>query len=186
MTTKQSVEDLETRVEELEAEEERLEEQAGAARRSVREAEQRLHEIDERSAAIASKSFSGDKEAAREIEDLEEEAVRLTCSLKVDRAAAEDFARMLAENETQLVKARKDIHRERYSELLAQREELAPRAEELAKELKEVLDQQGNLYADAGQELRKAGDHDQANSMHVDGQNATKTWLESQLWPWLQ
>ncbi len=175
----------EARVEAIEAEEAQLAGQLAEAQRSVRAAEQRLHAIDERTAAIASRSFSGDAEAQQEVEDIEEEAVRLTRSLKVARAAAEDFGRMLKEAKGRLREAELQVHQERVAELSRQRAALDPERDELAKRLFEVLDQQSRLHADAGQELRHAGRGDEANSMYVNG-DGTREWLESTFSQWLR
>ncbi len=184
--TPKTGQDPTTTVEALEAEIEELERQRAEALAQMRSAEKRFAELEERRFVLSPKTFSGDKKAVEELEQLEDEHDRLARSARVAKAALPEFDRMLADLKERREQTRRDVHMDRYGTLLDERETLSPRAEELVKELKETLDRRGDLYAAAGQELRKAGEGDQANAMLLNGPSATKSWLEERLWPWLR
>ena len=109
---------------------------------------------------------------------MEDEHDRLARSVRVAESALPGFDGMLEDLKGRRERARRAVHERRYGDLLAERDALTPRAEELAKELREVLERQASLYADAGQDLRQSGEHDRANAMHVNGMAATRGWLE--------
>ncbi len=184
--TPKTEQDPTTTVETLEAEIAELERRRGQALAQIRRAERRFEELEARRSALAPRTFAGDEGAAEELRELEDEHDRLARSVRLARSAAPQFGRMIADLKERREQARRAVHMERYGALLDEREALTPRAAELAKELKEVLDRQGSLYADAGQELRKAGEGDQANTLLLNGPSATKSWLEERLWPWLR
>ncbi len=84
-TTKR--EELTTLMEELEAEIDELSRRRAEAGAQIRHAEERFEELEERRSALSPKTFSGDKEAAAELEQVEDEHDRIARSSRVARRA---------------------------------------------------------------------------------------------------
>ncbi len=175
---------LAARVEALEAEAADLSRRRAEALAQIRSAEERFGELEERRTALSPKAFSGDAEAAAELERVEEEHDRLARSVRVARSAVPEFDRMLEDARKKRTEAARDVHRERYAELQRQSAALDPERDELGKRLAEVLDKQADLHLDMVNEVRQSGDGDGANSMFVSG-NGTRDWLELTFARWL-
>ncbi len=184
MTTKQTVEDLEARVEELDEEVEELSRRRREALAQVQRAEVRFGELEERRAVLSPKTFSGDKEATAELEEVEDEHDQLARSVRVARSAVPEFERMIVETKTRASEAREDIYRQRYEALIAEGDALTPRIEELAKELNELLEKRSTLYHDASQKLRYYNG-DQANALSMGVRPAVQDFLDGVFYRWL-
>ncbi len=181
-TTKR--EELTALVERLEAEIDELSRRRAEALAQIRSAEERFEALEERRAALSPKVFSGDAEAAAELERVEEEHDRLARSVRVARSAVPEFDRMLEDARKKRTEAARDVHRERYAELQRQSAALDPERDELARRLAEILDKQADLHLDMVNEVRQSGDGDEANRMFVSG-NGTRDWLELTFARWL-
>ncbi len=182
-TTKR--EELSALVERLEAEIDELSRRRGEALARIRSAEERFEELEERRAALSPKAFSGDEEAAAELEQVEDEHDRIARSSRVARSAVPEFDRMIKEARGRLGEAREGVHRERYAELQNQSAALDPERDELAGRLVEILDKQADLHLDMVNEVRQSGDGDEANRMFVSG-NGTRSWIEDRFSRWLR
>ncbi len=110
--------------------------------------------------------------------------MRLTRSLKVARAAAEDFGRMLGEAKRRAEEARTDVYRRRYEALIAEGDALTPKIEAVAEELVQLLDQRAALYGDASQAQRYYNG-DQANALVLGIRPAVQSFVDQTFHKWL-
>ncbi len=171
-TTKR--EELTTLMEELEAEIDELSRRRAEAVAQIRHAEERFEELEERRSALSPKTFSGDKEAAAELEQVEDEHDRIARSSRVARSAVPEFDRMIKEAKGRLGEAREGVHRKRYEELARERYTLDEEIEAAADKLAEGLDRLSNLDGEQYTEGR-AGGLDPSYDIH----DLTRGWLSS-------
>ncbi len=180
-TTKR--EELSALVERLEAEIDELSRRRGEAVAQIRHAEERFEELEERRSALSPKTFSGDKEAAAELEQVEDEHDRIARSSRVARSAVPEFDKMIAEARERLAEAREQVHREKANALYRQSAELDPKRDELARQLFEVLEEQARIDSDRMQEVRLF-DQEEANRRAVAGDGVAE-WLRGAFARWL-
>jgi cell division septum initiation protein DivIVA len=182
VTTK-TEQDLAAKVEALEAEIDELARRRAEAVAQIRHAERRFEELEGRRSVLSPKTFAGDKEAVKELEEVEDEHDRIARSVRVARSAVPEFDRMLKEAKEKHAKAVRDVHREEADELYRQSAALNAERDELAKRLREVLDRQADLFHDRVQTVRRY-DQDQANSAFISG-DGIDDWLTGAFSRWL-
>ncbi len=170
-------------VEGLEAEVGELRRRRAEAIAQIRSAEERFGELEERRTVLSPRTFSGDKEATAELEQVEDEHDRLARSMRVAKSAVPEFGRMLKEAEGRLAEARERVRREKADQLYRQHAALDAERDEVGKRLAELLNRQADLYHDRVQAVREY-DRDEANRMFVSG-NGTRDWLELTFARWL-
>ncbi len=182
MTT-QNTQGAATEVERLDGEAENLAEQLASARRSVRDAEHELGTISARRKEIGLSVFEGDEAAQRELADLRARAASAEEALEVSGGASEQLTRLLEEKKKALAQARVRVHREEADELYRRSRDLDGRRDELAEELRAVLEEQARLGFDRAQAVRLY-DGDEANRMAIAG-DTTGDYLRSAFARWL-
>ena len=175
---------LAAEVDRLDAEIGELKGQRDQATAQLRSAERLFEELEERRGVLSPKTFAGDEEAVRELQEVEDEHDRIARSARVARSALPEFDRMLKEAKEKLEEAEKDVHSEKAAELLREGEALDAERDELGKRLFEVLRKQEDLYFGAHSEVRYY-DGDQANRMYVSG-DGVREWLEAKFERWLR
>ncbi len=172
-------------VEEIAAEIERLEGQLQAARRKEAEAGQGLAALEPRRRDISVAVVADDPGAHEELRALAHRRAELEMSVEAARDAQGRLEGLLREAEARREEARLEGHRRRRDALLAEADELALRAEELARELAGVLERQAALRGDALQELLRAGEHGRANSELASLRDSNRAWVRERFGVWL-
>ncbi len=182
MTTK-NVQGAAAEVQRLEGEVENLAGQLASARRSARGAEQELGMISVRRKEIGLAVFREDPAAVEELAGLRSRATSAEETLEVSAGASEQLERRLGEAKDALAEARVRVHREEADELYRRSRDLDGKRDELAEELRAVLEEQARLDFDRAQAVRLY-DGDEANRMAIAG-DTTGDYLRSAFARWL-
>ena len=155
------------------------------ARARVAQANQRLEEIDARQRQLSASVFSGDEAAQEEFRELEDETQVVLRSRRVASDAAEDFARELEEARERREEAQREAYRTQAREIRDRRKPLEQRADELASELADLLEQQSVL---AHEEMQVISEYDQerANLLAGSERHANHRWLNRKFAQWMR
>lgn len=176
--TQNTVEDLEEKVA-------RLQTQQESAIARAEEADQRLEQLHAHGVTLAPAALSGDAEASKQLESLEDEAASLTRTIRVAKDAASELDRVIGATREELTEARRDLHRERFEELAEEARGLDARREVLAQQLIEVLEQQDALGWQMSAEVRHF-DNDWANDLGLGVVAGHREWLTETFRRWLR
>ena len=159
-------------VEAIDAAVEGLEAQRAAAEAEAERAAEQLGALSEQRAALALAVFSGEKWAAKELEEAEEWAAHLSRTKKEAENAAREYARMIEETEA------RQREQERYDALAVERYRLDSRAQEALERLVEILRQLD--------EVEREQDPAAAGSSSEEHVVTLERWLKHNLRPWLR
>ncbi len=182
MTT-QNARGADNDVRRLEDEVEELRRRKAQATAQLRAAREGLARLDERRNELAPRTFGPDEGAARELADLEDEHDRAARSERVALAALPGLDGQIDDAVEKLVEARRAVHREEADELYRRSRDLDGKRDELAEELRTVLEEQARLDFDRAQAVRLY-DGDEANRMAIAG-DTTGDYLRSAFARWL-
>jgi len=183
MTTKteaNTVEELEKKVAAGEVAE--LEQQRLVAKSAEAKATARLSEIEERRTKIATAVVAGDEGARQEVAGLDDKHDHQVRQQRTARAALPQLEEAIAEAKERHRHAQDALHEHHYGELARQGKGIDARAEELAKELIEVLEQRASHFHKMVAALYKF-DPEAAGSANHAG--VEKRWLREKFGRWL-
>jgi chromosome segregation ATPase len=158
-------------VEAVDAAIEGLEAQRTAAEAEAERATKELGELSEQRAALALAVFSGEKWAAKELEEAEERAADLSRMKEEAEDAAREYARMIEEAQA------RQREEERYEALAVERYRLDSRAQEALERLVEILRQLDEVEGE--QDPAAAGSSGEEHAITLE------RWLKHNLRPWL-
>ncbi|MBA3474691.1 MAG: hypothetical protein H0T57_15970 [Rubrobacter sp.] len=185
MTTKTEEQNLLARVDELDGEIEELELRKEEALAVIRRARGRFEELDEQRKELSPKTFFGDAAASLELEVVEDEHEALNRSVRVAESAAPEFERMLEEVRATRRETQSNVHRERYRILSEELSEIDLKRDDLAQQLKEIIEERGRLISAMSGEMNSY-DQEQANRMATDYVGAERYWLNEEFGQWLR
>jgi DNA repair exonuclease SbcCD ATPase subunit len=148
-----------------------LEAQRAAAEAEAARITKELEELSEQRAVLALAVFSGEKWAAKELEEAEERAADLSRMKEEAEDAAREYARMIEEAEAQ------QRQEERYDALAVERHRLDSRAQEALEQLVEILRQLDDIERE--QDSTAAGPSSEEHAITLE------RWLKHNLRPWL-
>jgi|SRR5215207_518952 len=178
----ETLEELENKVVMIEGEVAELEHQRQVAGTADAKATARLSEIEDRRAEIATAVVSGDDSARQEVDSLDNERDTLVRRQRTANAANPQIEEAIAEAKGRLQEAEMEIHRHHYGELSRQGKQIDAKADELAKELIEVLEQRASHFHKMVAALYKF-DPEAAGSANHAG--VEKRWLREKFDRWL-
>ena len=148
-----------------------LEAQRAAAEAEAERAAEALGALSEQRAALALAVFSGEKWAAKELEEAEERAADLSRTKEEAENAAREYTRMIEEAEA------RQREEERYEALAAERYRLDSHAQEALERLVEILRQLDEVEREQNPEA--AGPSGEEHAVTLE------RWLKHNLRPWL-
>jgi chromosome segregation ATPase len=177
-------------VEGISAEISGLKEQRQAAQAEAERATEMLKELSDRKAALASGTFSGEREVAEQltvvmselVQALDEESEVLSRTKTCAEKAAREFDRFILEADVRYHEAEKQLAQERYETLCKERYYLDEEAEKVVAVLVEVLDDLKELYARQVRAATEANNHSLA---HQDPRDTIEPWLARRHRRWL-
>ena len=153
-----------------------LEAQRTAAEAEAERATRELAALSEQRAALALAVFSGEKWAAKELEEAEERAANLSRAKEAAEDAAREYARMIEKTEARR-QEEKRLDEERYDALAVERYQLDVHAQEALEQLVELLQQLDEVEREQDAVVGFPG-----------GEHAItlERWLKHNLGPWLR
>ena len=185
MATKKEEQNLEAKVEEIGKEIEQIENRLGQAHARVEQASLELDRKEVRLRELSPAVFSGDDKAQREFEELEASSEVLVRSRRVASDAAEGFAKELEEAKERHAEAKREVHRQRYRILSEELGEVDLKRDDLAQQLKEIIEERGRLISAMSGEMNSY-DQEQANRMATAYVGAERYWLNEEFRQWLR
>jgi chromosome segregation ATPase len=148
-----------------------LEAHRAAAEAEAARVTKELEELSEQRAALALAVFSGEKGAAKELEEAEERAANLSRTKEEVKDAVREYARMIEEVEAQ------QRRQERYNALAAARYQLDSRAQGALERLVEILRQLDEVEREQAYTAAEPSSEEHAITL--------ERWLKHNLRPWL-
>ncbi|MBV9454360.1 MAG: hypothetical protein JOZ19_09620, partial [Rubrobacter sp.] len=148
-----------------------LEAHRAAAEAEAARVTKELEELNEQRAALALAVFSGEKGAAKELEEAEERAANLSRTKEEAKDAAREYARMIEETEAQ------QRQQERYDALTVERYRLDSRAQEALERLVVILRQLDEVEREWASTAAEPSSEEHAITL--------ERWLKHNLRPWL-
>ncbi len=127
---------------------------------------------------LSPKSFSGDEDATRELEELENEYDLLARTVRLAESALPEFERMLSEARARRKEAQEQVYRARAEQI---RDTIAPveeRLDRLAQEVHDALEERARLTSDL-MRAEQLYDPDGANALASASVGAQGRWLKS-------
>ncbi len=152
---------------------------------TIERARKRFEELAGRRKVLSPMSFSGDEDATRELEALEDEHDALARSVRVAESALPEFERFIEEAEERRDAAEKQVHRARAEEMREELEKAEAKRDELAAQLVAALEDHARVFDDYRNAV-SLYDRREAGRMGSDPRGAQARWLYDRLGRWLR